>query len=79
MNDVRSAEADVEKQRVVLERTLGALRKNLQPSHLLQEALSGGQWFDRLQRFARKSPISWTVMTVAALGVGIQTSRRFRR
>ena len=79
MDDARKAEAEVEKQRVALENTLGALRENLQPAHLAQEVLSGGRWFDRLQNFARTSPVSWAVMTIAAVGLGVQTSRRIQR
>ena len=78
MQSVRQAEAEVEKQRLALEQTLGDLRHNLQPSHLAQEALSGGRWFRRFQAFARTSPVSWAIMATAAVGVGIQASRRLR-
>ncbi len=75
----RTAEADVEHQRIALERTLENLMDNLQPSHLAQEALSGGRWFDRFENFARTSYVSWAVMTIAAVGIGVQASRRTRR
>ena len=75
----RIAEAEVERERIALERTLGDLRDNLRPSHLAAEALSGGRWFDRFQTFARTSSVSWAVMTIAAVGIGVQTSRRIRR
>ena len=75
----RVAEAEVERERIALERTLGDLRDNLRPSRLAAEALSGGRWFDRFQTFARTSSVSWAVMTIAAVGIGFQTSRRIRR
>ncbi len=75
MNSAKQAEAEVERARVALEATLAGLRTNMRPAHLAREVLSGGDWFGRFQNFARSSPISWAVMTAAALGIGIQASR----
>lgn len=75
----KQAEAVVEKERRALEATLGGLRQNMRPGRLAQEVLSGGQWFGRFQNFARSSPISWAVMTTAALGIGVQASRLVKR
>ena len=75
----KQAEAAVERQRLALEHTLGDLRNHLKPTRLVGEVLSGGDWFDHLQTFARTSPVSWTIMTVAAIAIGVQTSRRTMR
>ncbi len=79
MTTAKIVEGEVERQRLALEHTLGELRENLKPSNLVKETLSGGQWIDRFQAFARTSPISWTIMTIAAIGFGAQTSRRITR
>ena len=76
MSNSKSVEREVERHRGNLERTLSELRDNLKPSHLAQEALSGGRWFSNFQRFAKTSPISWAIMTAAAVSVGVRTSRR---
>ena len=79
MHSAKQAEAQVEKDRLALEATLAGLRRNMRPAHLAQEVLSGGRWFGRFQHFARSSPISWAVMTAAALGIGVQASRLVKR
>ena len=79
MDTAKKAEAAVERQRLALEQTLEDLRDHLKPMQLAREVLSGGHWFDRLQTFARTSPVSWTIMTIAAIGIGVQTSRRTMR
>ena len=79
METAKQAEAAVEHQRLALKNTLDDLRGHLKPTRLAGEVLSGGAWFDRLQTFARTNPISWTIMTIAAIGIGVQTSRRTTR
>ena len=79
MSNAKNVELEVERHRGELERTLSELRDNLKPSHLVQEALSGGDWFSSFQRFARTSPVSWAIMTAAAVSVGVRTSRRTLR
>ena len=79
MHSAKQAEAEVERARVALEATLADLRRNMRPAHLAREVLSGGHWFGRFQTFARSSPISWAVMTTAALGIGVQASRLIKR
>jgi Protein of unknown function (DUF3618) len=76
--NVREAEAEVERQRALLETTLGQLRENLRPRRLVREVASGGHWLGHYSAFARNSKTSWAVMGVAAALAGWDVARRLR-
>ena len=75
------AEANVERARADLSATLDQLRDNLQPSHLVQEAMArprdvATHWLAVFNRFATHSPLARLIIGAAALLMASSLARR---